>query len=674
MRGRRVLWIALPLIAVVAGVIAIRCSPRPQHNLILVTLDTTRADHLGCYGHSTALTPTLDALAASGVRFDRAYATVTMTLPSHASLLTGLYPPEHGLHVNGRGRLARTIPTLATVLNQAGYDTGAFVAAYVLHSKYGLNQGFQTYDDDLAGGDRFGDESHVMRHARQMIDVALSWLEGHKTRPFFCWVHLFDPHAPFEGHEETFGDRFRETPYDGDIAFADQELKRLIDFLDENGLRDNTTIVVAGDHGEGFGEHGEREHGFLLYNSTLRVPLIISSPECKAAGHVESAPVSLIDVFPTLLDLLNVPARSRTSGTSLLPSLQREALPIRPCYSEADAAFVSFGWAPLQSITTDRWKYVRTTREELYDLSSDPHELNNLAGSRSDVLAEMQSTLAQVRGKMVEVPELSVQLSDAERRTLEGLGYLGTRGEKTPEAGATLPDVKDMQVHYNAEVDARKMIALGRFEDAERRLRETIAAAPDFMPARLTLGNLFQKQKRIGDAVEAYKAALERKPEHAEAHFDLARLLTDQRMLKEAIAHYLAAIQADPTFAMAHINLASLYVTTGDAVMARRHFEWGLEEFSDSSVGHFNFGMFLAGQGDAEGAREHVARAVQVSPRNAQLRYQFGVLLMSQERYADAVEQLQQALRIEPRHAAATALLERARNLLSERERASSTP
>ena len=662
-RVRAVISGGLCLMAAIG--LAARFWPQPRFNLLLVTLDTTRADHIGCYGHSQALTPTLDTLAKNGVLFEKAYATVTMTLPSHATILTGLHPPEHGLHLNGKGRLGNQIPTLAEVLARNGYETGAFIAAFVLHSKFGLDRGFQTYDDDLAGGERFGDESHLMRNGRQMVDAALSWLTGRRQKPFFCWVHLYDPHAPFEGHAEEFGDRFRDAPYDGDIAFADQQVGRLIDFLKARGLAKRTIVVVVGDHGEGFGEHQEREHGFMVYNSTVHVPLIVSSPPNFKTGHRVSTPVSLVDVFPTVLDCMQVHYANRVSGKSLRGALQGAAIEPRLCYSEADSPFADFGWAPLQGLTSEAWKYVRTTREELYDLRADPHELQNLAESQSAQLAEMQRLLAGVKEQMVECPETAVQLTESDRRKLESLGYAaGRKTDRTPPPGEPLPDVKDMIMHYNAEVDARKLMNSGHAEEAAARLREVVKAAPEFMIPRLTLGAALQKQKLLDEAISVYEEALRIKPDCSEAHFDLAKLLAGQGKLDAAIEHYSAAVQSDPGLAMGHINLASLYMLTGDVERAGEHFERGLEEFPHSAIGHFNYGMFLASQGDAKGTLAHVDRAVKLNPGNAQMRYQLGYILISQGQFDKAVAQLEETLRLDPRHPRTAAQLERARNKL----------
>jgi arylsulfatase A-like enzyme len=463
-RKRWLVVVGLLLTGTVAAMLFFR--PRPRYNVLLVTLvtlDTTRADHLGCYGRAEAHTLVLDALAQEGVLFESAYATVPLTLPSHASILTGLYPPENGMHVNGVGRLDPQLPNLAETLRSQGYNTSAFIASVVLHSRYGLDHGFQIYDDDLAGGEFHGHESHLMRKANAVVDSALTWLNLHHEDPFFCWVHLFDPHAPYESHPEIFQDRFRENPYDGDIAFADLHVGRMVRFLKDKGVYDNTLIIIVGDHGEGLGEHVEDEHGFMLYNSTLHVPMIVSCPKLCKAGQRVAQSVSQVDIFPTVLDCLQVDSPGPVSGVSFHRGLTGSPLQPRFCYSETRAVFDAFRWAPLGSVTSNNWKYVQTTREELYDLREDAGELNNLAESQPDQLEKMRQTYFDLQEQMAEHEATDAVLTDADRRKLESLGYVGGRTAPAPhDADELLPDVKDMMVHYNAEFAARKLIDDGK--------------------------------------------------------------------------------------------------------------------------------------------------------------------------------------------------------------------
>ena len=339
----RFLVAVLGLLALGVGLVFVFW-PRSRLNVILVTLDTTRADHVGCYGYRAGLTPALDSLAESGVVFERAYAPVPLTLPSHASLLTGLYPPEHGLHDNGIGRLADDIPSLAEILSDRRYETAAFLSAFVLNSKFGLNRGFQTYDDDLSGTPQADSFSRRRRDGRSVMDAALDWLQHRGARPFFCWVHLFDAHAAYDVRQSQYGNRFLEQPYDAGIAAEDAQVWRLMAFLKKRGLADKTLLVVAGDHGEGLMEHGEQEHGWMLYEHAVHVPLIISGPECVKAGNRVRTPVSLVDVTPTVLDCLAVDQKVPMSGRSLKRSLLGDDPDPRPCYAETDRPYLEH-WA-----------------------------------------------------------------------------------------------------------------------------------------------------------------------------------------------------------------------------------------------------------------------------------------------------------------------------------------
>jgi len=637
---------------------------RPRYNLLLITLDTTRADHIGCYGNAQALTPVLDSLAREGVLFEQAYAPVAMTLPSHASLFTGLYPPEHGLHTNGRGRLPTQLPTLAESLTKQGYQTAGFVASFILHSKFGLNRGFQTYDDDMAGGEVFGHEAHLVRNGKQMVDAALSWLQLRSQKPFFCWVHLYDPHEPYDAHEELFGDRFAESPYDGDISFTDQQVGRLIEYLKVNKLDERTIVVVVGDHGEGLGDHEEREHGFTVYNSTIHVPLIVAGPQCRA-GHRVPSPVSLVDLLPTVLDYLKVTPPKPISGQSVVAALGGTAIEPHLCYSEAETAFIAYGWSPQQSLTTESWKYIKTTREELYDLRGDPHELRNLAESQPEQMAEMQGLLAGVTERMNACPETDSQLSESDRRKLESLGYLSGGSIDPALANAPLPDVKDMIGPYNAELDARDLLEAGKFVEAEVQLRDIVQNAPNFMIARTSLGRALQKQNRNDEAVAVYEEVLKLQPDSAEAHFDLGNIRAARNELDAAIEHYTAVLQTDRLTSVAHVNLAEVYAFKGEPELARLHYEEALEEFPDSASGHFNYGIFLAKQGILDESLTHLERAVQLLPDNPQMRYQLGLVLLSMGNVEAAQTQLKETLRLAPEHPGAQAQLQQIRDGLS---------
>src|SRR5262249_10006680 len=391
-------------------------------NVLLITLDTTRADRLGCYGYSAALTPALDRLAAEGVLFEQACTPAPLTLPAHASLMTGLYPREHGLITNGRGRLDENVSTLAESFRHGGYDTAAFVGSFVLHSKFGLDRGFMAYDDDMTHTDPTEHGMHRQRDGRRVVDSALAWLEQRRKKPFFGWVHLYDPHVPYQAHADEFGDRFQQRPYDGEIAYVDRLVQRLVDHLRQNRLWERTLIVVVGDHGESLGEHDEQEHGLTLYNSVLQVPWIWAGRGVTAAGRRVPQPVSLVDLRPTLLDAAGLRDPAPTSGRSLRAALTGGEIAAGECYSATDEPLLAQGWSPLRSLTTSRWKYIRTPEVELYDLASDPQETRNLAADQAEQVQDLDDRLVSREQALVTRQAAAVALSPKERQALESLG------------------------------------------------------------------------------------------------------------------------------------------------------------------------------------------------------------------------------------------------------------
>src|SRR5665213_318660 len=298
---RRILVLGSAAAMLAAAAVWLLSRPRPPH-VLLITLDTTRADRLGCYGCTQSRTPVFDALASSGILCERALTVAPQTLPAHASMFTGLYPLESGVRTNGRGRLDESIPTLAQALKRQGYDTAAFVASFVVDRKFGLDAGFNTYDDDFVGDEPVGEAMQRQRRGESVVNAALQWLRLKREKPFFCWVHLYDPHAPYLAHTELFGNDYVDRPYDAEIAYVDLQAGRLVNFLKSRGLEQETLIVVVGDHGEGLGEHVEKGHGMTLYDESLHVPLIFRHVGRLPAGKRVPENISLVDLSPTILD------------------------------------------------------------------------------------------------------------------------------------------------------------------------------------------------------------------------------------------------------------------------------------------------------------------------------------------------------------------------------------
>jgi len=698
---RRRLWLLVCGLAVVPiglyGWRAFVLSRRPH--VLLITLDTTRADRLGCYGYARALTPALDALAAKGVLFERAYTPAPLTLPSHASMMTGLYPPEHGLITNGRGRLDKNIPTLAEILRDAGYETGAFIGSFVLHSKFGLQRGFAAYDDDMTDTDPTEYGLHRQRDGRRVVDSALAWLEQPRRGPFFCWVHLYDAHDPYRAHADEFGDRFEDRPYDGEIAYVDRQIQRLVDHLQAKQLRERTLIVIVGDHGESLGEHDEEEHSLTLYNSVLHVPCLWAGRGATAKGRRVPQPVSLVDLRPTLLETVELRDRGQITGRSLRAALVGEEISPGECYSGTDDPLLEHGWSPLRSLTTTGWKYIRSTEVELYDLTTDPQELNNLAGARPEFVQEMEDRLTALEHSMVTRHGGEVELSPQERRALASLGYLGGKSsvQKPAVPGDVLPDVKRMLPIFNKAEAAHRLLFDGDAPAAEARLRELCREAPAYLPARLYLAEVLTRQENFAESRAVSESVLKLDPDNSDAHFQLAGVFSAQQNFVEAVAELRKALETkpnavgvlynlgqalvplgqseeaeeafrqvleqDPAFVNAHVALAILLTNQQRAGEAEPYYRQALKYSPNLAEAHGNLAILLAGQQRLAEAGEHFVEAVKLSPKNAELHFNYGTFLMVEGRLDEAIDALEEALRLNPQHPQAGARLQQARSV-----------
>jgi len=576
------LWFGgVALLAVSIGVFLWLRPARPVNlNLILITLDTTRADRLGCYGHQSAMTPVLDRLARRGIAFERAYTPVPLTLPAHASILTGLNPPEHGLHNNGQGALSASLPTLATELAGAGYDTGAFVAAFVLDKRFGLSRGFGTYDDNLDKADGTLHGHHRYRAANFVIDAALSWIQPRANKPFFCWVHLFDPHFPYLAHSERFGNKFADEPYDGELAYVDAELGRFFGSLDRAGILERSMIVVVGDHGESLGEHGELAHSMTVYDATLRVPLLISVPDISCPGHRVDEPVSVVDICATVLDCLGRSPIPETSGRSLRPALRGQTMSAQACFAETDEPYQTARWAPLRALITSQWKYIRSPKAELYDLLNDPHELQDLAHRHPEQLQLMERQLAEWEQRMHQRSAGNVTLTERERRVLNSLGY-ATRSQMPPDDNGPLRDIKDMLPFYNQLNDANAMMDAGRNDLAEPLLRRILAGDDQFFLAHGDLGRCLLRQDRAAEAIVPLRRSVELDPgaDRVRAMLGAALLLNGD--LQEAVEELQTTIESNPDLYEARFNLGFALEKLGRVKEAIYHYQTCLDRLPE---------------------------------------------------------------------------------------------
>ena len=447
-------------------------------NILLVTIDTLRADHVGAYGFRAAKTPAIDALAARGVLFEHAFTSVPATLAAHATILTGRLPPHHGVRGNSFYKLPDTVPTLATALAGHGYRTGAVIGAAVLNHQFGLNRGFSSYDDqtDSARADVLIAE----RSAAAVVTNAISWLsEGSPRAPFFLWVHLFDPHDPYVP-PEPFKTQFSESPYDGEIAYVDSQLGRLLDALAARGGLDRTLVVVTSDHGESLGEHREATHGIFLYDATLHVPLIVAGPGVARGERRNEGPVGLVDLLPTVLGRAAVPVPANLDGRDLFDARSgtREFI-----YAETFLTSDFYNWSELRAVRSSTTKFVQAPQPEIYDLTNDPRETINLAAGRPQEVARLAQATAAIGRATQERSATQVVVDEDLAGRLRSLGYVagtGRTGDQTPTSGR--PDPKT-RVHLVVRLDeALALQRAGRLEEAAecftrfaRRTRVTIS-------------------------------------------------------------------------------------------------------------------------------------------------------------------------------------------------------
>src|SRR5262245_44685726 len=450
-------------------------------NVLLITIDTLRADRVGAFGGPAGLTPSLDRLASEGIQLTRAYTAAPLTLPAHASILTATSPPVHGLRTNGLFRLGPAIPTLATVLKSAGYRTGAFVGSFVLDARFGLNRGFDEYDDRY-GEKRAGDPAEgAERRGEEVVKPALAWINRQSNpqseirnpqSPWFAWVHLYDPHEPYRAPEPYAS---QHQPYDAEVAYADAMVGRLLAGLPQGAL-DRTAIMVAADHGESLGEHGERSHGVFIYDVTMRVPWIIRTPGLRHG--VSNALVRLIDLAPTMLDLVDITRPPEFEGRSLVPSIGGRARDMPPAYLEAMDANITRNWAPMTGLVSETYKLIDVPIPELYDLASDGKEATNLF-SRVPERARTLSVLLQslvasfhARGTSAEKTTLNAEA----RRRLQALGYVAASPLRAP--GASAGQAADRASRHYTDADDPKML-IGAANDLQRALATFNAGSPD---------------------------------------------------------------------------------------------------------------------------------------------------------------------------------------------------
>lgn len=534
---------------------------RRDLNVLLITIDTVRADRLGCYGYAGAGTPNLDRLAAEGVRFANTYAQVPLTLPSHCSIMTGMDPADHRVHNNGTYSLGPEIPTLAGLLKAHGYRTAAFIASFTLDSRFGLARGFDVYDDNVQGEEALK-SFRSERRAGAVLAALAPWLESIRGERFLCWAHFYDPHLPY-APPPPFDAEYRDRKYDGEIAYVDLIIGKLLDLLEEKGLEDRTLIVVAGDHGEALGEKKEIDHGLFLYDGTLRVPMIVRLGKDLPAGRVVSSRVRLIDIMPTVLDSLGIPVPSGVRGTSLLPYARGKRTADLPVHIETFYPRETFGWSALIGLIDGAWKYIRAPTPELYDLPLDPHEEKNLASAEPAVLREEARKLDEFLARSgARKGPAGRAVSAAEAERLRSLGYLGAAAADS-EAKGELPDPKDKIGDYLLVFRGNLLENEGRLVEAAACYRQVLDANPGVPSNYVNLAVLEMKRNRADEAVRLLEQARSKFPDSEVVLSRLMGIYLNAGRWQDALSTGRALLEKDPAHFDALFLSGSAYARLG---------------------------------------------------------------------------------------------------------------
>jgi arylsulfatase A-like enzyme/Flp pilus assembly protein TadD len=627
-------------------------------NIILITIDTTRADRMGFLGSERGLTPNLDVLAKQSVIFTRAYAQVPLTTPSHAALLTGTYPQFS--HIEDLGApLGADLPYLPDVLHRHGYHTAAFVGAYILDPSAtapGFQRGFDVYDANFhqrkPGEDRY---KSVERRAEDVANRALGWLSRHQQAPFFIWLHFYDAHDPYDP-PEPFKTHYASAPYDGEIAYTDSIVGSFVGVLRKHGLYQNSVVAIAADHGEAFGEHGEERHGMFLYDETIHVPLLLKLPAGRFGGTRVEERVALAEVAPSLLEVAGIPVPATMQARSLFPLIvtekggaakigqtqvgaaysavgDKEKAAERSVYSETNYAHRAFGWSELRSWRSGKYLYVQAPKRELYDQSSDPDAVKNLAPAAKAVADTLESQLADFQQKTNSVRSEPTKLDPMQAEKLRALGYLtsDSAGANTSEKGAIDPKdkIEVANKFHRSLVDLEE----DRYEEAIAELREVVRLEPDIASGHLELGRALVHVQRYQEALPVLRTAAEKNPDSGMAHYELGLALIKTGQWEAALPEMQAAVVCTPTSAQLHFYSGAVHLRLKHIPEAAAEFESSLKIDPDHFLTNLKYGEMLFREGDAAGALRKLSRAVKVDPKSAE----------AHAFLADAYQQLGQA-------------------------------
>ncbi|HSK10900.1 MAG TPA: sulfatase-like hydrolase/transferase [Vicinamibacterales bacterium] len=622
-------------------------------NLVVITLDTTRADRLGAYGYAAGETPVIDRLAREGVLFEQAMTDAPLTLPAHCSIFTARHPPRHGVRDNGGFFLSPQQRTLASELRHRGLRTGAVVGAFVLDGKWGLGQGFEYYGDefevDRVGGFGVGE---IQRRGAEVVDKALPWLEQVKGERFFAWLHFYDPHTPYDA-PEPYGSRFAGHPYDAEIAYTDAQVGRLVEFLERHDLLERTVVVVVGDHGEGLNQHSEGTHGFFIYESTTRVPFIVRAPFERTRGRRVADPVRTVDVMPTVLDLMGIAAPADIDGTSLAPLMtgDRATLDLEG-YAEALYPLHHYGWSDLRAWRAGRYKVIDAPRPELYDLERDPHESTNLYAERQALADGMIRRLRQQQPEIdadETVARPTPEVDPEARARLAALGYVGSFVATVAGPRSDRADPKDKIELFNLMSDARE---IAREEKAFDRVaaiyRQVLDEDPTVVDAWFNLGNVAFRQKKYEDAIAHFKRTLALKPDYDLPVINMANAYRHLGQDEAALAGYEHYLTIDPKNANVRYQMGEIYLERGDAARAEQSFRQALAIDPREASARTALGAIAFQRGDLATAERETRAALETRPGVRLAHYNLALIAEERGDWPTAIAEYRKEIEAHP--------------------------
>ena len=618
---------------------------QPIRNVVLISIDTCRSDYLSCYGYPVNTTPNIDAIADEGVLFENVISPVPLTLPGHVSMLTGTIPPFHGVHDNIDSRLEQSNVTLAEVLSEKGFTTGAIVSSFVLNSLFGLSQGFQTYDDV------FQEEHHGSgfseRLGSETSRVAVDWIGKHKDEKFFLFLHYYDPHAKYEP-PEPFASRFPMNSYAGEIAYTDHCIGQVIKNLKELGLYDSTLIIVTSDHGEMLGEHNEKEHGYFIYQGAIKVPLIFKLPGKNRNKRIKRL-VGLIDIVPTVYSLLDIDPLPDLHGMDLSASLLgKKQLPVRHMYSESLYA-TKYNANSLLGIVTDRFKYIQTTRPELYDLIKDPYEKVNLVDKQPQRALILQDQLKQILEMQSKTITRSEFVSDPEsKRRLESLGYIAGDVDEDFEFDQSREDPKDLLEFHHSLASMRHLMDAKKYVEAINACKKLILQKPNIQILHLSMAVTYLKLEDYSQAVKYYEQSLRLNPDDYHIYNDLGVALMKLDRLDEAADCFEKLLTSNPQEAEPHYNLGIIDLGQDKVMEAGEHFEKYLNLMPDNLEKHMKVIAILIKAGQREMAISYSKKLFELTEDISAAHQDISLLFYHLDEVDLAVKHLTEAIGLEP--------------------------